>query len=93
MFSGLVLISLTILQKYMTVIKETGKHGVSMDSFLSHGNTVKISPLRVLRCSHMAIMRDLHKPTLVLLQPFLEHVLKWILLQGCLHHKITNPHC
>lgn len=43
-----------------------------MDSFLSHGYIVKISPLSVLRCSHMTITKDLHKPTLEFLQPFLE---------------------
>lgn len=63
------------------------------DSFLSHGSVVKISPLSVLRCSHMTIVRDLYKPTLVFLQPFLEHVLMWILLQVCLHHKVTDARC
>lgn len=36
-----------------------------MDSLLSYGSVVKISPLRVLRCSHMTIMRDLYKQTCV----------------------------
>jgi len=66
----------------MAVMKETGKHGV----ILSLGNVVKINLLNVLRYSHITIMRDFYKPTLLFLR-LLENVLMWILLQMCLHIK------
>lgn len=55
-------------------MKQTGKHGV----ILSYGNVEKINLLKVLRYSHIKIMRDLYNTILLFLQLFLENVLMWM---------------
>lgn len=76
-----------------TAIDECNERDRKALSYPISWKCCKDKPVNVLRYSHITIMRDLYKPTLLFLQLFLENVLMWILLQACLYHKVTNPCC